>query len=126
MIQTEARGMLTTIPTAGEHAAPEAEELKKAAEELPIVRIVDTLVKHAILEEASDIHIEPLEKEVVVRYRIDGILHDAMTLPINVRDGIVARLKVLSSLKPAVSKLKRKISSTRFVFQCFLCLMEKK
>jgi len=99
MIQAEARGMLTTVPITGEHAAPKAEELKKAAEELPIVRIVDTLVKHAILEGASDIHIEPMEKEVIVRYRIDGILHDAMTLPMNVRDGIVARLKVLSSLK---------------------------
>jgi type IV pilus assembly protein PilB len=57
------------------------------------------LIKHAILQRASDIHIEPDEKEVRVRYRIDGILHDAMTLPYQVKDGIIARIKVLSNLK---------------------------
>lgn len=74
-------------------------ELEKQAQELPIIRIVDTLLKHAILQRASDIHIEPTEKEVLVRYRIDGILHDAMTLPHQTRSGIVARVKVLSKLK---------------------------
>jgi len=77
----------------------EAVDLKKAAEELPIIKIVDTLVKHAILQRASDIHIEPSEKEVIVRYRIDGILHDAMILPKQVHAGIIARIKVLSNLK---------------------------
>ena len=75
------------------------EDLEKMAQGLPIIRIVDTLIKHAILQSASDIHIEPDEKEVRVRYRIDGILHDAMTLPKEVRDGIIARIKVLSNLK---------------------------
>jgi len=75
------------------------EDLAKIAEDLPIIRIVDTLIKHAILQSASDIHIEPDEKEVRVRYRIDGILHDAMTLPHQVLDGLVARIKVLSNLK---------------------------
>jgi len=75
------------------------EELKKSAEELPVVRIVDTLIRHAILQRASDIHIEPAEKEVLIRYRIDGILHDAMTLPKTVSTSIVARIKVLSNLK---------------------------
>jgi len=75
------------------------EDLAKLAEDLPIVRIVDTLIKHAILQDATDIHIEPTEKEVVVRYRVDGILHDAMTLPPRVMAGIVARIKVLSNLK---------------------------
>lgn len=75
------------------------EDLKKAAEELPVIKIVDTLIKHAILQRASDIHIEPGEKEVVIRYRIDGILHDAMLLPGQVHAGIVARIKVLSNLK---------------------------
>jgi len=77
----------------------EAVDLKKAAEELPIIKIVDTLVKHAILQRASDIHVEPSEKEVIVRYRIDGILHDAMILPKQVHAGIIARIKVLSNLK---------------------------
>jgi type IV pilus assembly protein PilB len=75
------------------------ENLAQVAAGLPVIRIVDTLLKHAILESASDIHIEPEEKEVHVRYRIDGVLHDAMTLPKDAALGIVARIKVLSNLK---------------------------
>ncbi len=75
------------------------EELEKAAEEVSIIRVVDTLLKHAILQRASDVHIEPLEKEVIVRYRIDGILHDVMSLPVGTAPGIVARIKVLSNAK---------------------------
>jgi type IV pilus assembly protein PilB len=74
-------------------------DLKKMAEELPVVRIVDTLLKHAILQNASDIHIEPQEEQVVVRYRIDGLLHDAMVLPKNAGSSITARIKVLANLK---------------------------
>ncbi len=73
--------------------------LKKMAEDLPVVRIVETLLKHAILQNASDIHIEPLENDLLVRYRIDGILHDAMILPKNASTSIAARIKVLSNLK---------------------------
>jgi len=74
-------------------------DLKKMAEDLPVVRIVDTLLRHAIIQGASDIHIEPMENEVLVRYRIDGILSDAMKLPKIADSSIVARLKVLSNLK---------------------------
>jgi type IV pilus assembly protein PilB len=75
------------------------EELKEMAEDLPIVKIVDTLISHAILQGASDIHIEPCEGSLIVRYRIDGILHDAMVLPKDTAPGIVSRIKVLSNLK---------------------------
>jgi type IV pilus assembly protein PilB len=75
------------------------QSLKKMAEEIPVVRVVDTLLEYAIFEGASDIHIEPQEKEVIVRYRIDGILHDVMTLPKIIQPALVARLKVLSNLK---------------------------
>jgi type IV pilus assembly protein PilB len=75
------------------------DESKKAAEDVPIIKIVDTLMKHAILQNTSDVHIEPLEKEVVVRYRIDGILRDVVILPITAALGVVARIKVLSNLK---------------------------
>jgi len=75
------------------------ENLKKLAEDLPIVRIVDTLLEYAIFEEASDIHIEPEEKNIIARYRIDGILRNVMTLPKNVQLGIVARIKILANLK---------------------------
>lgn len=74
-------------------------DLRKAAEDLPVIKIVDTFLKHAILQQASDIHIEPEEKDVVIRYRIDGVLHDAMTLPKVILPGIIARIKILSNLK---------------------------
>ncbi len=89
---------LKVIQTESGEEATEA-DLKKMAEDLPVVRIVDTLLRHAIIQGASDIHIEPMENEVLVRYRIDGILHDTMTLPKHASSTIVARLKVLSNLK---------------------------
>ena len=86
----------------GQKAEPGKEgekDLKKLAEDLPVVRIVDTLLEYAIFQEASDIHIEPEEKDIIVRYRIDGILHNVMILPKNVQTGIIARIKILSNLK---------------------------
>ncbi|MEK9134879.1 MAG: ATPase, T2SS/T4P/T4SS family [Patescibacteria group bacterium] len=92
-------GGIKAVKEEAEVEIQEGEDLKKIAEELPVIKIVDTLLKHAILQRTSDIHIEPTEKEVLVRYRIDGILRDAMTLPILAASGIVARIKVLSNLK---------------------------
>jgi type IV pilus assembly protein PilB len=76
-----------------------AQELSKTAAELPVIKIVDTIIKHAVLEEASDIHIEPMEEQVLVRYRVDGLLRDATTLPLSSAPAVVARIKILSSLK---------------------------
>jgi type IV pilus assembly protein PilB len=75
------------------------DSLKKMAEDLPVIRIVETLLRHAALQNASDIHIECMENDVLVRYRIDGILHDAMILPKNAATSITARIKVLANLK---------------------------
>ncbi|MGH7141615.1 MAG: GspE/PulE family protein [Minisyncoccia bacterium] len=86
---------LTTMPK-GEN---DEDDLKKVAEHLPVVRIVDALLQHAIAQGASDIHIEPQENDLLVRYRIDGILHDAMTFPKAAAEGIAARIKVLSNLR---------------------------
>jgi type IV pilus assembly protein PilB len=97
LITTEAGKLKLVKDADGEEVS--GDDLKKMAEDLPIVRIVDTLLRHAIIQGASDIHIEPMEEEVVVRYRIDGILHDAMTLPKQAAPGITARIKVLSNLK---------------------------
>lgn len=88
-----------SIKTFSEEISENDGDLKKVAKELPIIKIVDTLMKHAILQKSSDIHIEPTDKQVLVRYRIDGILRDAMVLPKSVSAGIVARIKVLSNLK---------------------------
>jgi type IV pilus assembly protein PilB len=99
------------------------EDLKKLAEDLPVVRIVDTLLKHAILQGASDIHIEPGEDDVTVRYRVDGLLHDAMVLPRNAGLSITARLKVLANLKldekrlPQDGRFKIDIDNERVAFR---------
>lgn len=92
-------GKFVSAPKDEESGGVKVEELAKAAEDLPVIKIVDSLLRHAITQSASDIHIEPAEKEVIVRYRIDGILHDAMTLPKKLQQGIAARIKVLSSLR---------------------------
>lgn len=97
IIMKETSALKVVAEENGEEAS-EA-DLKKMAEDLPVVRIVDTLLRHAIIQGASDIHIEPMEESLLVRYRIDGILHDAMTLPKHASGTIVARLKVLSNLK---------------------------
>jgi len=90
---------MKAIADEGEDGAASEKDLKALAEDLPIVKIVDTLISHAIMQGASDVHIEPEEEALIVRYRIDGILHDAMTLPKDTASGIVARIKVLSGLK---------------------------
>ncbi|MFH1508592.1 MAG: GspE/PulE family protein [bacterium] len=71
----------------------------KLAEDLPVIEIVDTVLEHAIYEGASDIHMEPMEKEVIIRFRVDGILHDIISMPKEVMAGVVARIKVLANLK---------------------------
>lgn len=97
IISKESESIKTIIE--GDNQDMSSSDLKKLAEDLPVVRIVDTFLKHAIIQNASDIHIEPAEDQVVIRYRIDGILRDAMVLPKNVALSIIARIKVLANLK---------------------------
>lgn len=67
--------------------------------EPPVARIVDTIIEYAAQDKVSDIHIEPQEKNALVRFRIDGILHDVLTVSREIHDRIVTRLKVLSKLR---------------------------
>lgn len=97
IIMKDASALKVITDESGEELSEK--DLKKMAEDLPVVRIVDTLLRHAIIQGASDIHIEPMEEEVVVRYRVDGILNDAMKLPKHAAGTLVARIKVLSNLK---------------------------
>jgi len=75
------------------------EDLRQMAEGVSAVRIIDTLLRHANAQGASDIHIEPLEDTLLIRYRIDGILHDAMELPKHAAPAITARVKVLANMR---------------------------
>ncbi len=65
----------------------------------PVSRIVSVIIRHAVDARASDIHIEPYDKESRVRYRIDGILHTSLTLPKSIHNSIIARIKVMAKLK---------------------------
>ncbi len=68
-------------------------------EDAPVIRVVDSIIDYAYENRASDIHMEPREDKIVVRYRIDGILHDVIYLPVSFRDPIIMRIKVLAKMK---------------------------
>ncbi|KPJ71352.1 hypothetical protein AMJ50_02580 [Parcubacteria bacterium DG_74_3] len=76
-----------------------AEKDKIKAEDVPIIKIVDTIIEYAYENRASDIHVEPLENQIQVRFRIDGVLHNVLTLPKNLHGLIVTRIKVLAKLR---------------------------
>lgn len=75
------------------------EELLHKESETPISKIVDMLINYAYQDRASDIHIEPQENNSLIRFRIDGILHDVLILPKNLHDQVLTRIKVLSRLR---------------------------
>jgi len=73
--------------------------IERGALEVPVVKLVDAILAHAYQSNASDVHIEPHEKFSLLRFRIDGVMHDIATLPKSVHDLIVARIKILAQLK---------------------------
>ena len=80
-------------------------ELEKQAEGAPVVRLVNAILLNAIKKGASDIHVEPYEKKLRVRYRIDGVLMEEMQPPIKLKNAIASRLKIMSSLDIAERRL---------------------
>src|SRR6267143_2508400 len=82
-----------------------AEMLAKQGEEAPVIKLVNVILMSAIQKGASDIHIEPYEKELRVRYRIDGILYNIMQPPMKFRDAITSRIKIMSKLDIAEKRL---------------------
>jgi type IV pilus assembly protein PilB len=80
-------------------------ELERASEDAPVVRLVNVVLLNAIRKGASDIHIEPYEKKLRVRYRIDGVLHEEMTPPMKLKNALSSRLKIMSQLDIAERRL---------------------
>src|SRR6185503_12340764 len=78
--------------------ADDAADLEKMGNESPIIRFVNYLIFDAIKQGASDIHIEPKEKQLKVRYRIDGVLFESMNPPHSMQPAIVSRLKIMANL----------------------------
>jgi len=81
------------------------EQLKDLASEAPVIRLVNLLISRAIEERASDIHIEPFEKDLKVRYRIDGILHDVESPPKKLKAAVISRVKIMARLNIAERRL---------------------
>lgn len=77
----------------------DSKQIGEIIKEAPIAKIVSTILEYAVASRASDVHIEPQEDRVRVRYRIDGILYDKLSLPKNVQDAVVSRIKILSEMK---------------------------
>lgn len=96
LIDKEAQNIGTDTTTDG---MSEEDAARALADQIPAVKVVDALLKHAVSQGASDIHIEHHEEMLLVRYRIDGLLHDAMTLPKATGPSVVARVKVLSNMR---------------------------
>lgn len=83
----------------------ETEDILDMANEAPIIRLVNTVIKQAIEDRASDIHIEPFEKDLVIRFRIDGILYNMFTPPKKYQAAIISRIKIMANLNIAENRL---------------------
>ncbi|MGB9832223.1 MAG: GspE/PulE family protein, partial [Caldisericum exile] len=79
--------------------------LRMLGEDAPVVRLVNSIISQAIVEGASDIHVEPMEDSVRVRYRIDGILHEKQRLPKKIQAGVIARFKIISNMDIAERRI---------------------
>lgn len=85
--------------------AKPAEIARRITAEAPVTKIVAVILRHAVEGRASDIHIEPLENQVKVRFRVDGVLHTSLFLPVDVRSSVVSRIKILANLKIDESRI---------------------
>ncbi len=83
----------------------EASDILDMANDAPIIRLVNTIIRQAVGERASDIHFEVYEKEIVVRFRIDGILYKMFTPPKKYQDSIISRIKIMSNLNIAENRM---------------------
>jgi len=111
-VLSQYQGLESEVSEAVESAESDDEESKKnkkrktkqeiideASDDAPAARIVTSLLKRAIRDKASDVHIEPTEKEVAVRFRLDGVLKKKVSLPKDIQSAVVSRIKILSNLK---------------------------
>jgi type IV pilus assembly protein PilB len=80
-------------------------DLERASEDAPVIRLCNAILLNAIKKRASDIHVEPYEKALRVRYRVDGVLHEEMSPPLKLKNAIASRLKIMASLDIAERRL---------------------
>ncbi|MBI3627124.1 type II/IV secretion system protein [Candidatus Uhrbacteria bacterium] len=94
-LQKEFEDLIKEHLTELENSSPSEQSLK----EVPIINIVDSVLQYAYYNRASDVHIEPQDRVTVIRFRIDGILHDVLSIPKGIHEQVVTRLKILSELR---------------------------
>ncbi len=105
LIAQSERETETGVEVVRDGKSVDLDRLIREAEEAPIIKIANLILSRAIKEKASDIHIEPFEKKVTVRYRIDGILYPIINIPKRVQNAVISRIKILSELDIAEHRL---------------------
>ena len=93
------------LELAAEEQEMDAATLEKAAEEAPIIKLVNLILTDSVKRGASDIHVEPYENEMRVRFRVDGVLQTVMSPPLKLRDAITSRMKIMAKLDIAEKRL---------------------
>jgi type IV pilus assembly protein PilB len=96
---------IATFGAAGEAAMDDDESAEALAEEAPIIRVANTIIQQAIREGASDIHIEPGTRNLRVRYRVDGVLHEVMTMPKYIQPPLISRYKIMAEMNIAERRI---------------------
>ncbi len=101
-LYAEIRENTAKIGSSGDMAVDEDEEAAVAmADEAPVIRVANALIQQAIKEDASDIHIEPQRRGVRIRYRVDGVLHETMTMPKYIQPPLISRFKIMAEMNIA-------------------------
>src|SRR3954467_4374040 len=101
-------GEVEQLASEASAAADEGIELdvpSAAVEDAPVVKLVHMLLTRAVNERASDVHIEPTEKDVRIRFRVDGVLHEVMRSPKNIQNGLISRMKVMADMNIAEKRV---------------------
>jgi type IV pilus assembly protein PilB len=123
------------IDVAGDEENVNVIDLERSAEDAPVVKLVNLILIDAIKKGASDIHIEPYEKDLRVRYRIDGVLYEMMKPPVKLKNAITSRIKIMSKLDiaerrlPQDGRIKLKLGKGRemdYRVSCLPCLFGEK
>jgi len=104
-VMKDLAGEEADLELAAEEAEMDLATLEKAAEEAPIIKLVNLILTDSVKRGASDIHIEPYEKEYRVRFRVDGVLQTVMTPPLKLKDAITSRVKIMSKLDISEKRL---------------------
>ncbi len=90
---------------AGEEEEESVTDIRNVASEAPIIKLVNGIISQGVDDRASDLHFEPQEKELVVRFRVDGVLHEIMSIPKRMQAGVISRLKVMADIDIAERRI---------------------